>query len=63
MGEVSNLLTYECFASYNKCRFDRNPKNIPISEGDINIKSDVDFGDGEDCLLFFFTFLFELIPL
>ena len=44
-GEVSNLLTYECFYNdfaddnYNldlrRCGFDRDPENIPILEGDV----------------------------
>ena len=44
-GEVSNLLTYECFlrdyrpigddSYFKKCVFDRDPENIAISEGDV----------------------------
>ena len=56
MGEVSNLLTYECFYSIHnpigfdginlKCGFDRDPENIAISEGDIiTIRTEKDFDD------------------
>ena len=51
-GEVSNLLTYEYTLGQNdphdpiyikRCSFDRDPKNIPFSEGDvINIRTEKD---------------------
>ena len=78
-GEVSNLLTYECFLTdptlsgdvdYDKkCGFDRDPENISISEGDaINIRTEKDYNEddyrGIDIPIFYlFAFLLELVPL
>ena len=78
-GEVSNLLTYECYiiggdpttTHYvrRNYRFDRNPENIPISEGDvINIGTEKDYRDvdidrGMDRpISYLFIFLLELDP-
>ena len=52
MGEVSNLLTYECTSTHiggnsytTKCRFDHDPENIPILEVDvINIRTETLYG-------------------
>ena len=55
-GEVSNLLTHECFfrdrslsggdGHDKKCGFDRDPENTPIWESDvINIRTEKDFND------------------
>ena len=78
-GEISNLLTYECFFSdrsligddgyHKKCDFDRDPENISISEGDvINIRTEKDYREadhrGIDIPVFYlFSFLLELDPL
>ena len=55
-GEVSNLLTYECFFIDNtpigeryifkECGFDRDPENIPISDCDVkNIRTEKKFNE------------------
>ena len=55
-GEVSNLLSYECFFIDNtpigecyifkECGFDRDMENIPTSEGDvINIRTEKYFNE------------------
>ena len=52
-----------------KCGFDRDPENIPISEGDvINIKTEKDYRESDSSGLditisYLFTFLLELDPL
>ena len=71
-GEVSNLLTYECFFrdDYDKkCGFDRDLENIPISEGDVlNIRTEKDYNGNifsgiNVSISYLFTFLIELNPL
>ena len=52
-----------------KCGFDRDPENIPISEGDVlNIRTEKDyegniFSGVNVSISFLFTFLLELDPL
>ena len=78
--KVSSLVTYECYViggdpntPHNvreKCRFDRNPENIPIWEGDVINKrtdkdyiGDFDFDRGIDrSISYIFAFLIELNP-
>ena len=54
---------------YEKCGFDHDPKNIPISEGDvINIRTEKDYIETDHIeidipISYLFTFLLELDPL
>ena len=72
MGEAYNLLTYECLTNATlyepgTCSFNRDPKNILISEGDIiTIRTDVSdiFTDRfTSPATYFVTILLELDPL
>ena len=78
MGEVSNILAYECYLPslkyevgvicHRECRFNPDPENIPISVGDvINIRSETNYmliSGGRDIpISYLFTFLLELDPL
>ena len=62
--EVTTLLTYDCIPGNGTCKYDRDPENIPISEGDIiNIRTERNFNQKDIRISHLFTFLLELDPL